>query len=130
MATLVRQAEPVVGARTGRVVSLERQLGARDHAALTEGHIRLPGFLRFLGPARVDNFMGQLAGHDFVPHPYIYGNKIDFKPVPSLELGFGADGHHRRQRRNSANSREFPAQFLRASKKLVRFGARRQPHQL
>jgi len=56
---------------------------------LTEGHIRLPGFLRFLGPARVDNFMGQLAGHDFVPHPYIYGNKIDFKPVPSLELGFG-----------------------------------------
>ncbi len=56
---------------------------------LLQSDVRLPSFLRFLGPARIDNFMGRLGGHSFVPHPYIYGNKINFKPLPNLELGFG-----------------------------------------
>lgn len=56
---------------------------------LTEGDIHLPGPLKFLGRARVDSFMGQLTGHSFVPHPFIYGEKINFKPLANLELGLG-----------------------------------------
>ncbi|HXN73254.1 MAG TPA: capsule assembly Wzi family protein [Candidatus Acidoferrales bacterium] len=48
----------------------------------------LPTFLRFLGPARVDQFIGRLAGHSFVAEPFIYGQKISFKPFSCLELGF------------------------------------------
>jgi membrane-associated phospholipid phosphatase len=50
---------------------------------------RLPGFLQYLGPARLDQFLGRLGGHDFIPRPFVYGNKISFKPLPSLEIGFG-----------------------------------------
>jgi hypothetical protein len=56
---------------------------------LTQSEMRLPGFLRVLGPARVDTFFGRLEGHTQIPHPYIYGNKINFKPLPNLEVGFG-----------------------------------------
>jgi membrane-associated phospholipid phosphatase len=49
---------------------------------------KLPGFLRFLGPARTDQFFGRLGGHYVVHQPFIYGQKINFKPIPSLELGF------------------------------------------
>jgi len=58
-------------------------------ARLLQRDVTLPGFLKFLGPARIDNFFGWLRGHGFIPHPYIYGNKINFKPLPGLELGFG-----------------------------------------
>jgi membrane-associated phospholipid phosphatase len=47
--------------------------------------MRLP----ILGPVRVDEFIGMLRGHNIIPHPYIYGQKINFKPLPWLELGFG-----------------------------------------
>jgi hypothetical protein len=56
---------------------------------LTESETWLPGPLKLLGPARFDNFVGRLQGHNYVPRPYIYGNKISFKPHPNLELGFG-----------------------------------------
>jgi len=56
---------------------------------LTQSDIHLPSFLRVLGPARVDSFVGRLDGHSYIPHPYIYGNKINFKPFRNLELGFG-----------------------------------------
>jgi hypothetical protein len=49
----------------------------------------LPGFFRFFGPVRFDQFIGRLGGHDFIPRPFIYGNKISMKPLPCLELGFG-----------------------------------------
>lgn len=49
----------------------------------------MPGFLKYLGPARVDQFFGRLEGGTFIPHPFIYGNKINFKPLPNLEFGFG-----------------------------------------
>lgn len=58
-------------------------------ARLLQSNVHLPSFLKFLGPARIDNVFGRLGGHSFVPHPYIYGNKINFKPLPNLELGFG-----------------------------------------
>jgi membrane-associated phospholipid phosphatase len=47
--------------------------------------MRLP----ILGSVRVDEFIGMLRGHNIIPHPYIYGQKINFKPLPWLELGFG-----------------------------------------
>ncbi len=56
---------------------------------LTQSETRLPSFLSVLGPVRIDSFFGRLDGHTYIPHPYIYGNKINFKPIPNLELGFG-----------------------------------------
>jgi membrane-associated phospholipid phosphatase len=49
----------------------------------------LPSFLKFLGPVQADQFFGQLEGHSFAPHPYLYGQKMNFKPLPCLEIGFG-----------------------------------------
>jgi Capsule assembly protein Wzi/PAP2 superfamily len=49
----------------------------------------LPGFLRFLGPVRVDQFFGRLEGHPYVRRPFIYGEKLNIKPFSWLELGFG-----------------------------------------
>ena len=51
--------------------------------------LRLPGILRFLGPVRTDQFFGRLAGHSYIPKPFIYGQKFNFKPFSCLELGFG-----------------------------------------
>jgi Capsule assembly protein Wzi/PAP2 superfamily len=48
----------------------------------------LPGFLKYLGPATMDQFFGRLAGGNYIHHPYIYGNKISFKPLPNLEFGY------------------------------------------
>jgi len=64
--------------------------------------LRLPSFLKFLGPLRMEFFVGQLAGHHFVdtasgitgswsqplsPQPFTEGEKISFKPSPNLEVG-------------------------------------------
>jgi hypothetical protein len=51
--------------------------------------VRLPSFLKYLGPAQIDQFIGMLAGGTINPHRYIYGQKINFKPLQCLELGFG-----------------------------------------
>jgi Capsule assembly protein Wzi/PAP2 superfamily len=51
--------------------------------------IRLPGFLKYLGPARLDEFIGRLEDHGYIKNPFIYGQKINFKPLPNLEFGFG-----------------------------------------
>src|ERR1700722_1056737 len=48
----------------------------------------LPGFFRFLGPAWIDQFFGRLGGHDYIRQPFIYGQKISFKPIKNLEIGF------------------------------------------
>jgi len=50
--------------------------------------VRLPSILRYLGPVRVDQFFGRLEGHPYVPRPFIYGQKLNMKPVSVLELGF------------------------------------------
>lgn len=49
----------------------------------------LPGFLNRLGPVRIDQFFGQLEGGSFVQRPFIYGQKLNVKLFPFLELGFG-----------------------------------------
>ena len=50
--------------------------------------LHLPGVLRFIGPVRIDQFIGRLEDHTYIPRPFIYAEKISVKPVPSLELGF------------------------------------------
>jgi hypothetical protein len=50
--------------------------------------IVLPGFLEYLGPVRVQAFLGRLAGDHFPPRPYIHGEKILLKPTRNLEIGF------------------------------------------
>jgi hypothetical protein len=62
----------------------------------------LPSFLKFLGPIRMEFFVGQLDGHHFVdtasgitgswsqplsPQPFTEGEKISFKPSRDLEVG-------------------------------------------
>jgi membrane-associated phospholipid phosphatase len=51
--------------------------------------IRLPLFSRFLGPARFDQFLGRLAGRSDHPKPWVYGQKISFRPWSGLEIGYG-----------------------------------------
>jgi hypothetical protein len=51
--------------------------------------IEPPGFLRFAGPVRIEQFVGRLGGHAYVPKPWIYGQKLSLRPFPFLELGFG-----------------------------------------
>jgi len=50
---------------------------------------RLPGFLSHIGPVRIDQFFGRLAGHPYVQRPFEYGQKFNVKPFSFLELGFG-----------------------------------------
>jgi len=68
----------------------------------------LPGFLGVLGPIRVEAFVGQFSGYQFVqapsgptlapklfgeygqslnPQPIIHGERISFKPTSNLEIG-------------------------------------------
>lgn len=66
----------------------------------------MPSFLKFLGPVRMEAFVGQLAGHHFVdilnatsnttigswsqplnPQPFIDGAKFSFKPSSNLNIG-------------------------------------------
>jgi len=51
----------------------------------------IPGLSRFLGPFEADNFFGALAGHQFPPGPYFFGQKVSFKPTENLEFGFTRD---------------------------------------
>lgn len=62
----------------------------------------LPSFLGVLGPIRVEAFVGQFSGYQFVfapsglfgqygqslnPQPIIHGERISFKPTSNLEIG-------------------------------------------
>ena len=65
---------------------------------------KLPSFLGWLGPWRMEGFLGQLTGHDFVfqtntgivgqfghpinRQPFLDGARFSFKPLPNFELGF------------------------------------------
>jgi len=65
---------------------------------------KLPGILGRLGPWRVETFLGQLTGHDFVfqtntglvgqfnqplsRQPFLDGSRFSFKPSADLEIGF------------------------------------------
>ena len=51
----------------------------------------IPGLSKILGPFEFANFFGALQGHLFPPQPYIFGQKVSFKPTPDLEFGFTRD---------------------------------------
>jgi membrane-associated phospholipid phosphatase len=70
--------------------------------------MRLP----ILGSVRVDQFFGMLRGHSYIPHPYIYGQKINFKPLPWLELGFGRTVTIGGRGGNPLNFRNFADSFF------------------
>ena len=47
-----------------------------------------PGVSRLLGPFRFDNFFGGLEGHNTFPEsPYMYGQKVSFKPLSYIKIG-------------------------------------------
>jgi len=63
---------------------------------------RLPSFLGILGPMRLEFFLGQYSGYEFLlnptglvgqwgqslsPQPFIHGERITFKPTDNLEIG-------------------------------------------
>lgn len=67
---------------------------------------KLPGIFGRLGPVRIESFLGQLAGYEFIlspsglvgtfghslsRQPFLSGQKISFKPTPNLEFGFSHD---------------------------------------
>jgi membrane-associated phospholipid phosphatase len=62
---------------------------------------QLPSILHWLGPIRIELFLGQLSGQSFLqgpngisgsfdqnyaPQPFIHGQKIAFKPTPNFEF--------------------------------------------
>ncbi len=48
-----------------------------------------PWIFRHIGPVKIDQFFGRLGGHDSVPRPYEYGQKINLRPFSFLEVGLG-----------------------------------------
>jgi hypothetical protein len=67
---------------------------------------RLPSVFKLFGPMRVEFFLGQLSGHNFLfggdtglvgswtstvsPQPMISGERLSFKPTPNVEFGVSA----------------------------------------
>ena len=64
--------------------------------------LRLPSILGLLGPMRMEFFIGQLEGHNFVqgpssvvgswaqplsPQPFLHGEKLNFRPTANFEFG-------------------------------------------
>lgn len=67
----------------------------------------MPGFLKFLGPMRLQTFVGRLSGQHFEhvgnsyfgtysqplsDQPYIMGQKVSFRLTPNLEIGVSRTG--------------------------------------
>lgn len=89
---------------TGYFASLSQGNNAPTFPALTLANVHprlLPGFLRYLGPFRHQIFLGQLNhgryAENFLTnppvianynYPWISGQVIAFKPLPTFELGF------------------------------------------
>jgi membrane-associated phospholipid phosphatase len=48
----------------------------------------LPWIFKYLGPMKVDVFYGKLSGNENPARPELHGEKISFKPIPDLELGW------------------------------------------
>jgi len=49
--------------------------------------VLLPWFFRYLGPSRFDVFLSRLEAERVVPRPYFAGFRVDFRPLPVLEIG-------------------------------------------
>jgi membrane-associated phospholipid phosphatase len=65
--------------------------------------LKMPSILGWLGPVRMEFFLGQLAGYEFIfspsglngqfgqslaHQPFIHGQKISFRPTRNFEFGF------------------------------------------
>jgi membrane-associated phospholipid phosphatase len=48
----------------------------------------IPLLSKVLGPFETANYFGALQGHQFPAGPYMFGQKISFKPTENLEFGF------------------------------------------
>jgi len=48
----------------------------------------LPWIFRYLGPMKIDLFVGRMRGNDYPSDPILHGEKITFKPTKNIELGF------------------------------------------
>ena len=48
----------------------------------------LPWIFRYIGPMKIDLFVGRMRGNDFPSDPIIHGEKISFKPTKNLDFGF------------------------------------------
>jgi membrane-associated phospholipid phosphatase len=53
-----------------------------------EHPIRIPGLSKLFGPVNVEQFYGRLRGHTGPNQPWIYGQKLSFKPVRSFEFAY------------------------------------------
>ena len=64
-----------------------------------EDSFEVPGLSKFLGPFSVDQFVGRINGQPGISQPWLYGQKISFKPFHSLEFAYsrttiiGGTGH-------------------------------------
>lgn len=75
---------------TGHFDALSQSNNASPFPALRAQNIHpiiLPGFLRYLGQVRYQAFVGQLDGERYFSHPFIDGQIITFKPLPTFEFG-------------------------------------------
>jgi membrane-associated phospholipid phosphatase len=54
-----------------------------------QSSVDVPGLSRLLGPFSWEQFYGRLEGHQGISQPWIYGQKISFKPLRSLEFAYG-----------------------------------------
>lgn len=50
--------------------------------------VNIPGLSKLLGPFRTDNYFASLSGHQFPAGPYMFAQKVSFKPTENLEIGF------------------------------------------
>jgi hypothetical protein len=48
----------------------------------------LPWIFRYIGPMKIDLFVGRMKGNEFPADPIFHGEKISFKPTKNLEFGF------------------------------------------
>ena len=54
-----------------------------------DGPLEIPVLSKFLGPFSFEQFYGRIDGHVGASQPWIYGQKISFKPFRSLEFAYG-----------------------------------------
>lgn len=54
-----------------------------------EEGVEIPGLSKIFGPFHAEQFYGRIGGHPGRRQPWLYGQKISFKPFHSLEFAYG-----------------------------------------
>ncbi len=76
---------------TGHFDALSQSDNSSPFPALRVQNIHpllLPWIFRYLGQFRFQMFFGQLDGERYYSHPWIDGQILSFKPLPTFEFGF------------------------------------------